>query len=286
MPVSNEPPPVVSKRNHFHSLDEYVEMAIHQMARHGVFGNDPTEQSKIRTAIRYALGHFLSNIRNAFAIACDSAMDQAEALIKDPDFFENRKARRKRIIVKAAEERAVRQKERQERELFGPTPEEVNRRRAEAVHMIAWHESETKRLRDELARLPNMVGPTGQGKFRDAIVMPFHRGLTGKVRASQRRSEKLYRRAGIKEQGRGGNFLLIFLSVIFPPLALIFVPMVFIRGRREKMRLQRALHHGPPIPEPQHELRPLLSPGWRATLIVFAFLMVAWVVIVSYAATH
>jgi hypothetical protein len=159
MKENQQLPPVMSKRNNFTALEEHVDRALHELARRGVFGKDPTEQAHIRIALQHTLSCFLSDIKIAFTVACGAAMSQAEDLIQHPGFYENRKARHKKAIARNSEERAKQLSEKRERELFGPSPEEIERKRRYALQMIEWHEHEIARCRKELADLPNMVGP-------------------------------------------------------------------------------------------------------------------------------
>src|ERR1035438_2245151 len=132
MKVKNEIPPVVSGRNHLPQIDDYVELAIHDPR----LGFEDSES--MHAALRYVLKRFAYSITLAMQKASDNGMNQALALIEDPEYYGNTKRRRDLSMKRKKEKWDIENQERIRREM-NPTPKDIAQNRKWLSDMVAYH---------------------------------------------------------------------------------------------------------------------------------------------------
>ena len=120
-----EPKPIVSKRNHFDSAAEIVDAA---------FVPDELKHPNLSAWLLRYTEHVIQRVQHSFARAAERGIEQAAALICDPDFYEHRKESRKKALKQWRDREQEQEQERLQRKHW-PTAEQI-------AQDIAWCDRE------------------------------------------------------------------------------------------------------------------------------------------------
>lgn len=150
-PVSeiHEPPPVVSQRNHFHSVACMVDMNMRQIPEH-------LRISGLREWLLSFTESVIQDVRWAFAKGAERGIEQTAELLCDPDYYVTLKERRRRERERHDAYEKQQEEERLERKL-APTAEQIEHEMADLETWIERDAAHIVRMRDRLVSLRAMV---------------------------------------------------------------------------------------------------------------------------------
>jgi hypothetical protein len=143
---SHRIPPVVGKRNHFHSIGELVDQYCYRL------------KPEFKTPeMRAFFEHFADSVMRAvsrdFATAAERGIEQAVKLISDPEYYDTLKARRRRNLEEHEKYEQKQIQERLEREQC-PTAAQVEQMRDTLTENIERYERQVRAWKERLAALP------------------------------------------------------------------------------------------------------------------------------------
>ena len=143
-------PAVVSNRNHFASLENLVDDWLFR------FDTRTWEQARIdqlRTALLAFADAVVSETKWAFKTGIERALEQTQALLRDPEYY--RATKRRRNANRQTELKHQREQEAERnREAFKPaTPREINRKKLQLVAMRDYHRELAQEYEKQLAAL-------------------------------------------------------------------------------------------------------------------------------------
>lgn len=125
--------PIVTKRNHFTSLELFIEDALKD------YGDTRTlTYSEMANLLMRFSDHLTHSLSQDFATAAKQGIEQAVRLIRDPEYFETAKRRRSREKERHEDYQAKQERESWRRR-FEPTQEEIERGIADCERDIDWH---------------------------------------------------------------------------------------------------------------------------------------------------
>lgn len=148
-------PPIVGKRNHFESVQEVVDDATFSICR--MFPDwDEKATDRFRAWLSEYSVRLLHEIMWALKTGADRGIEQAAALLRDPDYYQNRKRRDKLQRERRSEKRREEERQRLEKEIAGPTEAELRRKRAMLERQLAYYRERIQETEEELRMMPEL----------------------------------------------------------------------------------------------------------------------------------
>ena len=143
-------PAVVSNRNHFASLENLVDDWLFR------FDTRTWEEAWIkqfRTALLAFADAVVSETKWAFKTGIERALDQTQALLRDPEYYRVTK-RRRNVDRQTALKHQREQEQERERQAFKPaTPAEINRKKLHLIAMRDYNREQAEEYEKQLAAL-------------------------------------------------------------------------------------------------------------------------------------